>query len=48
MSEHFEKMLDRINEGQPAYRQIKQLIIRTEPFLRNSTGKIVRAEAVHS
>lgn len=45
---YFEKMLDRINEGQPAYRQIKQLIIRTEPFLRNSTGKIVRAEAVYS
>ena len=40
--EYYDALLDRVNKGEPVYRQIKKLIIREEPFIRNSTGKIVR------
>lgn len=38
-------MLDEYNKNQPTYRQIIGLVVRQEPFLRNATGKIKRAEA---
>ena len=41
--EYYKALLAKINSGEPGYRQIRSLIIRTEPFVRNSTGKIVRA-----
>ena len=40
--EYFDALLDRVNKGEPVYRQLKKLIIRDEPFIRNSTGKIIR------
>ena len=40
--EYYKALLAKINSGEPGYRQIRSLIIRTEPFVRNSTGKIVR------
>ena len=39
---YFTALVDRVNKGEPVYRQLKKVIIRTEPFVRNSTGKIVR------
>ena len=41
--EYFKALLDKVNKGEPVYRQMKKLIVRTEPFTRNSTGKIIRA-----
>lgn len=40
--EYFDALLDRVNKGEPVYRQLKKLIMRDEPFIRNSTGKIIR------
>ena len=39
---YFTALVDRINQGQPAYRKIQKVSLRTEPFPRNSTGKIIR------
>lgn len=41
--EYFKALLDKVNKGEPVYRQMKKLTVRTEPFTRNSTGKIIRA-----
>ena len=41
--EYFKALLDKVNKGEPVYRQMKKLIVRAEPFTRNSTGKIIRA-----
>ena len=43
-AEYFQTLLDRINKGEPVYRQLKKLVLRDEPFIRNSTGKIVRTQ----
>ena len=40
--EYFKALVARVNEGEPAYRRIQKVIIRTEPFVRNTTGKILR------
>ncbi len=34
--------IDEFNSTQPSYRHITNLIVRTEPFIRNTTGKIKR------
>lgn len=34
--------IDKYNNGQPSYRHITNLVVRTEPFIRNTTGKIKR------
>ena len=36
--------IDKYNKAQPSYRHITSLVIRTEPFIRNTTGKIKRTE----
>ncbi len=38
--------LDEYNKGQPTYRQITSLVIRKNPFIRSSTKKIKRQEAM--
>ena len=38
-------LIKEYNKKQPTYRQIISLVIRNNPFHRNSTGKIVRADA---
>lgn len=42
-SAYFDTLLSKVNQGEPAYRKIQKIILRDEPFVRNSTGKIVRA-----
>jgi hypothetical protein len=37
-------VLDKYNKKQPTYRQITGLVVRKNPFVRNATGKIVRAK----
>ncbi|MBQ5426136.1 MAG: AMP-binding protein, partial [Pseudobutyrivibrio sp.] len=36
--------IDKYNKAQPSYRHITSLVIRSEPFIRNTTGKIKRTE----
>ncbi len=38
-------MLDLYNKEQPTYRRITGLVVRENPFIRNTTGKIKRTEA---
>lgn len=38
--------LDQYNKAQPTYRQITGLVVRKNPFIRNSTKKIKRQEAL--
>lgn len=38
--------LDKYNETQPTYRQITGLVVRKNPFIRNTTKKIKRQEAM--
>ncbi len=40
-----ENILKEYNQKQPTYRQIISLVVRKNPFHRNATGKIVRADA---
>ncbi|WP_035786686.1 AMP-binding protein [Butyrivibrio sp. XPD2002] len=38
--------IDEYNSGQPTYRHITSIVIRSTPFIRNSTGKIKRQDAL--
>lgn len=40
-----QNVLDEYNKRQPTYRQIVSLVIRKNPFHRNATRKIIRADA---
>ncbi len=40
-----QKILDEYNKSQPSYRAITVLVVRENPFIKNSTKKIVRAKA---
>ena len=40
-----QEVLAAYNKNQPTYRQIISLVVRQNPFHRNATGKIVRADA---
>lgn len=40
-----QEFLDQYNKNQPTYRQITGLIVRKNPFIKSSTGKIRRQEA---
>ena len=39
---YFDALLARANQGEPVYRKVQKVILRDEPFVRNSTGNIVR------
>ncbi len=39
---YFDALVDKMNQGEPGYRAIRKVSLRTEPFVRNSTGKIIR------
>ncbi|WP_092324765.1 AMP-binding protein [Butyrivibrio sp. YAB3001] len=41
-----QKFIDEYNLSQPTYRHITALVIRKTPFIRNSTGKIKRQDAL--
>ena len=41
-----QSFLDEYNKNQPTYRQITGLIVRKNPFIRSSTKKIKRQEAM--
>ena len=40
-----DEMLKEYNRNQPTYRRIMSLVVRKNPFLRNATRKIIRADA---
>lgn len=44
--EALQAFLDQYNKNQPTYRQITGLVVRKNPFIRNSTKKIKRQEAL--
>lgn len=44
--EELQKFLDKYNSDQPTYRRITGLVIRKNPFIRSSTKKIKRQEAL--
>lgn len=46
VKEELQKVLDKYNEGQPTYKQIIGLVVRKNPFKRNSTRKIIRQAAL--
>ena len=41
-----QEVLAGYNVGQPTYRQLVNLVVRKNPFLRNATGKIKRTDAM--
>ncbi|MCR5294524.1 MAG: AMP-binding protein [Lachnospiraceae bacterium] len=43
---YFKALIERIGQGEPAYRKIQKLSLRNQPFERNSTGKILRRKNV--
>lgn len=43
---HLQIFIDDYNSAQPTYRHITQIVIRSTPFIRNSTGKIKRQDAL--
>ncbi|WP_029321096.1 AMP-binding protein [Butyrivibrio sp. AE3004] len=44
--EELQKFIDEYNSGQPTYRHITAIVVRSTPFIRNSTGKIKRQDAL--
>lgn len=40
--EYFEKLIERINDNQPIYKQIHKVVLRDEEFEKNSSTKILR------
>ncbi len=46
IQEKLQKFLDKYNSEQPTYRRITGLVIRKNPFIRSSTKKIKRQEAL--
>ncbi len=42
INKELQSIIDKYNNGQPSYRHITSLVVRTEPFIRNTTGKIKR------
>lgn len=40
--EHFNALVEKVNQGQPQYRQINKVKLRTAEFEKNSTKKILR------
>ncbi len=41
-----QKVLDDFNRSQPTYRKISRLVVRQNPFVRNTTRKILRQKAL--
>ena len=37
--------VDKLNENEPLFKQIKKVVLRTEPFVKNTSAKIKRFEA---
>ena len=46
LREELQKFIDEYNGGQPTYRHITAIVVRSTPFIRNSTGKIKRQDAL--
>lgn len=44
IQQSLQDFIDAYNLAQPSYRHITNLVIRTQPFIRNTTGKIKRTE----
>ncbi len=44
--DELKKFIDEFNKSQPTYRHITALVIRKTPFIRNTTGKIKRQDAL--
>ena len=42
----YQAFLDEYNKNQPTYRQITGLVVRKNPFLRNTTKKILRTKVL--
>ena len=42
----FQSFLDEYNQNQPTYRQITGLVVRKNPFIRNTTKKIRRQDVL--
>ena len=41
-----QKVLDNFNRSQPSYKKISRLVVRQNPFARNTTRKILRQKAL--
>lgn len=41
---NLQEYIDTFNSNQPSYRHVTKLVVRTEPFIRSTTGKIKRNE----
>ena len=44
VQDNLKQFIDSFNANQPSYRHITKLVVRTEPFVRSTTGKIKRNE----
>lgn len=40
--EYFDALMEKVNKGRPAYKQIARVVLRDQEFIKNSTKKIVR------
>ena len=40
--EYFDKLMEKVNEGRPAYKQVVRVKLRDTEFIKNTTKKIVR------
>ena len=47
ISNVLQDFIDEYNKAQPSYRHITNLIVRTEPFIRSTTGKIKRNDPLN-
>ena len=43
-AEYFQALLRRVNTGRPLYKQLARISLREEAFIKNTSGKIVRAQ----
>ena len=41
-TEYFDALMEKVNEGRPAYKRVAKVVLRTEDFIRNTSKKIVR------
>ena len=39
--------VDKLNDQEPIFKQIKKVVLRTEPFVKNTSAKIKRFEAAN-
>ena len=43
---YFDDLMNRVNKDRPAYKQVNQVVLRDEDFIRNTSQKIVRSKNI--